>query len=108
MAGLCEHQLLCSLVEERRSGQPRLNSQSDDLSSSPAQPLSGLQPLPDVGEDQAVPGLHANTSPPSISSPRNWALSHARELHSASQLSRGHRRLCALLALWGQVGTTEA
>lgn len=99
-------QLLCSLVEERGCGHPRLNSRSDDIYCRPTQLLSGALAPPRRGR----PGLPAclpvnTTSLPSISPPRNWALTHISELRSASQqLSQGHRRLCALLSLWGQMG----
>lgn len=85
--------------------QPRLNSQSDDLSQGPTQQLSDSGPSQTWERTGLYRVPHADTFLPSISSPRNWASSHVSELHSASQQpSLKHRRLYALPPLWVQVG----
>lgn len=101
---LCGHRLLCRLLEERGCVQPRLGSQSDDLSGSPAQ----LSPLalapPKCGRGPGCTWSRRQTPPYQASFLPGAASALGERSDQPLSGSTGHKRLCALLSLWGQVG----
>lgn len=103
---LCGHRLVCGL-QEQKGRVALLGSLSDDLSGSPAQLSPQLWPLPNVGEDRAVPVPHVSPSLRSILPPRSPASAHGGRSAQPLRRSAGHGRLMHCFPC-GAGRTTEA
>lgn len=93
--------VLCGLVEERGACTVRWSSQSDDLSSRPAQLLSPALAPPKRGRGPGCTGSHKH-----LSSQTPSLRPRVGTLLGLSSSAR-HRRLCARLPQGGQVGPSQ-
>lgn len=102
------HQLLCGQVQERVRVQPKLNSQSDDLSSRPAQLSSQALAPPKCGRGPGCTGSHMPTPPYPASLLPETGLNPCGELRwPLSSSAPTQEALCTAVPA-GPGGTTEA